>query len=420
MSGVPEGEDRAGLLDESTFAPREVEPRSARQRVAAGPLYEELIVPVRPYRGISLGDSPGPASAIGRVVPSKRDRESAAAITDAGLAVLAELDAGQRLRVLHEADSVDWQHWINTHPNILRHGLLLEDLTPAQRQAVLTLMRRSMSEDGFAQARDIMRINGLLVELTGRAEEFGEWPYFFALFGTPSHDEPWGWQLDGHHLNLNVVVADGHVATTPAFMGSEPCRVTGGRLAGTEVLRAEHEAGLRFMRSLDPQQASIASIRSSIRTRDLPPELAHPINGRTVAGPFRDNLVLSPAGVCGADLRPAQRRILHDLISTYLRWSPPTTAAIRQARASEYLDETTFLWMGEVGDRGPFYYRVLSPAVLIEFDHHAGTVFDNPDPSPNHIHTLVRTPYGGDYGVDLIQRHYERWDHSEGRHRPWS
>ena len=37
--------------------------------------------------------------------------------------------------------------------------------------------------------------------------------------------------------------------------------------------------------------------------------------------------------------------------------------------------------MGSRSDDGPFYYRVQSPVVLIEFDHHPGIVFDNPVPA---------------------------------------
>lgn len=116
-----------------------------------------------------------------------------------------------------------------------------------------------------------MRINELLVDITGRDQDFGEWPYFFSLLGSPSLDRPWGWQLDGHHPNLNVVVVDGHVITSPTFM-----------------------------RCLDQTQAATATVRSSILTRDLPPERAHPINGRTVAGPFRDNIEMSHEGLRAA------------------------------------------------------------------------------------------------------------------------
>lgn len=408
-----------GDEDDIVLVPRFSPPRSSRHVVEPGPLYAEIIRPVRPFTGIRLSDE-SPGSTTAWPAPSPADRATAEAITAAARALLEALDADLRARITYPADAPEWQTWLNSHPNILRHGLILEELDGPQRDRVLALMRASLSERGYQQARDIMRINGLLVELTGRDEDFGEWPYFVTLFGTPGAEQPWGWQLDGHHLNLNVVVVDGHVVTTPAFMGSEPTTVSSGPLAGTTVLRAEHEAGLRFMRSLDAAQAPVAISHPSIRTADLPPELRHLINGRTVAGPFADNLKLAHEGLLGADLDGAQRRLLQEAITTYLDWSPPTNAAVRQALAEEHLDRTSFTWMGEVADRGPFYYRILSPVVLIEFDHHAGTVFDNPDPSWHHIHTMVRTPRGGDYGVDLIRRHHEQYDHSDGGHRPWT
>jgi hypothetical protein len=32
------------------------------------------------------------------------------------------------------------------------------------------------------------------------------------------------------------------------------------------------------------------------------------------------------------------------------------------------------------------------------------------------IHSIIRTPNGGDYGTDLLRQHHERFDHSGGRH----
>lgn len=83
-----------------------------------------------------------------------------------------------------------------------------------------------------------------------------------------------------------------------------------------------------------------------------------------------------------------------------------------------HLDDTWFRWMGTIGDDDPFYYRVHSPVVLIEFDHHPGVVFDNRVPTRNHVHTVVRTPNGNDYGNDLRRQHYDRYDHSHGHHTP--
>ena len=86
------------------------------------------------------------------------------------------------------------------------------------------------------------------------------------------------------------------------------------------------------------------------------------------------------------------------------------------SEVDQHLDETYFAWMGAVSDDGPVYYRVHSPVVLIELDDHPGVAFDNPAPSRNHIHTIVRTPNRGDYGVDLLRQHHERFDHRSGAH----
>jgi hypothetical protein len=43
-------------------------------------------------------------------------------------------------------------------------------------------------------------------------------------------------------------------------------------------------------------------------------------------------------------------------------------------------------------------------------------VFDNEVPTRHHVHTVVRTPNGGDYGADLLAQHHEQFDHSGGEH----
>jgi hypothetical protein len=71
-----------------------------------------------------------------------------------------------------------------------------------------------------------------------------------------------------------------------------------------------------------------------------------------------------------------------------------------------------FAWMGGLDDTSVFYYRLHSPVILIEFAHQRGMVFDNDRPSRRHIHTVVRTPNGNDYGRDLLRQHHEQWSHA--------
>jgi hypothetical protein len=75
----------------------------------------------------------------------------------------------------------------------------------------------------------------------------------------------------------------------------------------------------------------------------------------------------------------------------------------------KHLDETYFAWVGESGPDSVFYYRIQSPVILIEFDHQTPVALGGPRvPGRIHIHSVVRTPNGNDYGKDLLRQHYEQ------------
>ncbi len=339
-----------------------------------------------------------------------------APITEAAKAFLQALSPEQRDKACFPLDAEEWRTWINVHMNLFRHGVMLEDLPAPTRELGLDLLRATLSARGFGQAWDIMRVNELIAELSGTPDAYGLWPYFVSFFGQPADDRPWGWQIDGHHLNLNCVVVGDQLVMTPAFMGAEPRTVDEGPYAGIDLFRPEESGGLALVRSLDVAQAGRAIVRPSIHPDDLPGELQHPFDGRMEAGAFNDNAVLAPLGVPATDLGDAQRELLTGLIGTYVGWTRDGHAEVKMREVGAHLDETWFAWYGGTGDADPFYYRVHSPVVLIEFDHHPGVVFDNDVPSHHHVHTVVRTPNGGDYGADLLRRHHERYDHADGHH----
>jgi hypothetical protein len=43
-------------------------------------------------------------------------------------------------------------------------------------------------------------------------------------------------------------------------------------------------------------------------------------------------------------------------------------------------------------------------------------VLNNPEPEKFHVHTIVRTPNGNDYGMDLLRLHYETAPHHRAHH----
>jgi hypothetical protein len=57
-----------------------------------------------------------------------------------------------------------------------------------------------------------------LRELNNGDPRYDEELYFFTVMGKPSLTEPWGWQIDGHHLVINYFILGDQVVMTPVFM----------------------------------------------------------------------------------------------------------------------------------------------------------------------------------------------------------
>ena len=320
-------------------------------------------------------------------------------IMEAARSFLAALTAEQRQAASFAIGDEAWRQWSNIHPWLMRHGICLADLDGNQREAALALMRETMSAAGYRSARDVMRLNEHALEITGKADEYGEWFYWVSIFGTPSPDAPWGWQIDGHHLNINCLVLGDQLVITPNFMGSEPVLARFGKYQGTRVFATEEERGYALMRALSFEERQRATIGE-----DLPGEL--------FTAAFNDNRRIEPAGIRYDELPVEGRERLEALLATYTDRIRPGHAEIRYAEVKRHLSGTHFAWIGPFDDASPFYYRILSPVILVEFDHQSGIVYDNNTPSRDHIHTVVRTPNGNDYGKDLLRQHYAERDHS--------
>ena len=192
-----------------------------------------------PFKGLTA------AGEIERgLFPRHKTGVSVAPLIDAAKALLSSLDATQHAAVRFDVDGEVWRHWSNIHRNLMRHGLCLADLSEAQRAQVYTLLRVGLGPRAYETARNAMKLNETLAELTGLPEEFGEYYYWISLFGEPSLDAPWGWQIDGHHCNINCFVLGDQMVLTPMLLGSEPVSAEAGAYAGTSVLREEEaEAG---------------------------------------------------------------------------------------------------------------------------------------------------------------------------------
>jgi hypothetical protein len=347
-----------------------------------------------PFRGITSD-----GGIVPRLFAIEKTGISLAPLLASARSFLAALSAEQRNAACFPIGDDAWRQWSNIHPWLMRHGVCLADLDGHQREAALALLREAMSAAGYQTARDVMQLNEHALEITGKPEEYGEWFYWVSIFGTPSPGEPWGWQIDGHHLNINCFVLGDQLVLTPNFMGSKPVLARFGKYQGTRVFAAEEEQGYALMRALSSEERGRATIG-----RDLPSEL--------FTAAFNDNRRIEPAGIRYDELPAEGRERLEALLATYTGRIRPGHAEIRYAEVKRHLSETHFAWIGPFDDASPFYYRILSPVILVEFDHQPGIIYDNDRPSRGHIHTVIRTPNGNDYGKDLLRQHYACHDHS--------
>ena len=336
------------------------------------------------------------------------------AMVETANALLMRLSPDQRAKSVFPVDSPQWRRWQNTELYVEHYGLRLEEISEALREDVLAVLRASLSAKGYQMSRDVMRLNRFLGDLVDGPAVLGEWSYIFCLFGVPSASEPWGWQLFGHHLNLSCFVLGQQMVLSPTFMGAEPSYADVGPFAGTELFQDEERAGLALMRSLAPEQQRQAIVAHSMMGGDLPEGRRHFADNLHLGGAHRDNRVVPYEGLRASAMSPLQRRALLDLVAAYVAPMPPDPAKARAAEIERHLADTHFCWIGGTGEDSPFYYRVQSPVIFIEFDHHAGVFLTNAEPAKFHVHTIVRTPNGNDYGMDLLRLHYAQSPHHRG------
>jgi hypothetical protein len=346
-------------------------------------------------------------TADGAVEPSLYSIRSTGVSTEpvvaAARAFLAALSTEERGRTLFAVDDPEWRKWANMHL-YARQGVSFEELGEGARAAARGLLGAALSAKGLKLSEDIMRLNQTLGELNGdNFVEYGEGKYWLSVMGEPSATEPWGFQLDGHHLIVNYFVLGDQVVMTPAFWGSEPAVATSGKYAGTAILQDEQAAGLAMLRSLTEQQRARAVVKPAKTGNDI----------RTQA--FSDNVVLPYEGVPVSAFTAAQRRQLLDLVQLFVGNLREGHARVHMAEVEARLDDTYFAWIGETRDDSAYYYRIHSPVLLVEFDHQTPVglrhLYPPGVPNRDHIHAVVRTPNGNDYGKDLLRQHLERHPH---------
>jgi hypothetical protein len=320
-------------------------------------------------------------------------RRSVSAMTDAAKQFLSSLPSEQRSKATYafsDEQRFDW-HYIPRD----RKGVPLKEMSAAQRESAEKLLAAALSARGLKKVHHVIR--DLEVVLKDLESGRGGGPirdpelYYFTVFGTPGDANGWGWRVEGHHVSLNFAFLKGElVAWTPEFLGSNPAEVRQGPHQGLRVLGVEEDLGFQLVQSLNDEQRKVAILQA-----EAPREIIT-TNSRRVKP-------LSPDGVPASQMTAAQKQILRNLVTEYASRMADDLSAERMKRLDAAgFDKIHFAWAGGQTRKEPHYYRVQGPTFLIELD--------NVQNEANHIHAVWRD-FNGDFGEDLLQRHYATVQH---------
>lgn len=314
---------------------------------------------------------------------------------------LSKLDDTQRSAIVYHIDSPEWRTWSNPEFLLSHKGLRLDEINTTLRDSIMKILEATLSAEGYDKAVSAMRINGFLGELVEGTKVCNEFSYNFVLFGTPSTTRPWGWSFYGHHLCLNIFLYKSQIVVSPWFTGAEPNEIDSGPYKGTRILTHEEALGLKLMQSLPSELQQKTQLYKQMHDPAMPEGRWNRDDQRHLCGAYRDNRIVPYEGITMTDMTSEQRSLVSDILNEYFLYLPEKSRKMKLAHALSFPEETYFCWIGGYGDEDPFYYRIQNPAIIVEFDHHSGVFLNNEQPAKFHVHTLLRTPNAGDYGMAI-------------------
>ncbi|KIV91820.1 hypothetical protein PV10_06317 [Exophiala mesophila] len=329
-------------------------------------------------------------------------------MVDAAQDLLAIATPEQRKSIQHGLEAPEWRGWSNPEIVFKKHGLRLEEVSEELVKATHKLLQASLSPEGYVKARGCMKVNGFLGKIVNGPKVLNENSYFVSVFGNPSPFEPWGWQLFGHHLCMNCLVVGGQQVISPVFMGAEPNIVDEGFDSGLTLFTEQEALAMSLMAALPESIRESVLISPSMDGSSIPAWRFHRADQRHLGGAFQDNRVIPYEGAQVSTFPRPQQDQVYELIRISLNYLPERALKARMDEIFHHWSETYFAWIGQHGRGDAFYYKIQSPVVMLEFDHHSGVFLANKQAEPFHIHTLVRTPNGNDYGKELVRQFRQR------------
>ena len=314
---------------------------------------------------------------VGTYQPAKANH-SPTEMAERANAFLKTLDASQVKQVRGPLDGEIRRAWTNLPARPDADGIRMGLLNSQQAKAACDLMASLFSKQGYDKMVHIMLADDQLLRGGRPGRGFGTEDFSLVIFGNPSEKKPWAFQLDGHHVGVNLSIEGEKVTMSPSFIGTQPEAFKIGKKT-YRPFAGEMDLAYKLAGSLTFEQLKTAIIsdrRGPIRT-----------------GPGRDGRIPRKAGVSCSTFSESQKKDILKLISQWVNDLPEKQARVRMATIEKELDQTSFAWSGDKAPRSDVSYIIQGPSLIIEYA--CQDLGGNP---LNHLHSVYRDPtneYGG-------------------------
>jgi len=300
-------------------------------------------------------------------------------------ALLSKLTDAERSMAIFKFNDEDQRlRWSNLPTGIFqRKGLRMGDLKPEQFDAVMAVLKATLSPDGYQQVIDNMAGEETLNSGGRRGRlVFGEDEYYFSILGTPSVTQPWMWQFGGHHLAINATIVRDKITLGPSLTGGQPMHYS---KDGKQIVQMADEIAIAFelINSLNDAQKKKTVLAERFADMAL--------------GPGRDDVRPEPEGIPASDLTESQVMLLKRLIAERVGLLNNEDANLRLKEIDLQLPEVHFSWRGPIKPGSPAYYRVQGTTFFMEYaPQQMGG-----DPN-EHVHAMYRE-FANDYGEQWLK-----------------
>jgi len=117
----------------------------------------------------------------------------------------------QYFRPFEDERRMTWERLPKT-----REGIKIADLSEVQKNLFHRFLQASLSSEGYLMVTAVM----FNEDIQQRFEPYlGKNEYYIELFGMPEEGKYWGWQLEGHHLSVNLTFhGDELISHTPFLL----------------------------------------------------------------------------------------------------------------------------------------------------------------------------------------------------------